>query len=112
MPGVNISPPPLSPQAMADLLCTIIVLCRGLDDGRKPFWAYICIKPSMAQAFREAREKGNFSLEDFGSIIEMGAGQDVPAEVMQRMESQYGVNHRFEEELLKAIAASKPQDAN
>ncbi|MDE3060614.1 MAG: hypothetical protein KGJ06_06345 [Pseudomonadota bacterium] len=109
---MRISPPPISPQALADLLCTIIVLCRGADADKKPFWAYLCIKPSMAQAFREARDSGSFDLEDYGSILESGNGHEVPPDVMLRMETQYGVNHHYEEELLKAAAAMKPQGAN
>lgn len=90
---------------MADLLCTIILLCRGTGTDGKPFWAYMCIKPSMAQAFKDARDMGTFRLEDYGTILELGEGEEVPAGIKQRMEREYGVNHGYEEELLKSIEA-------
>lgn len=103
MANVNITPPPLSTQSMADLLCTIMLLCRGMGTDGKPFWAYMCIKPSMAQAFKDAREKGRFNLEDYGTILEVGSGDEVPPEVRNRMERDYGVNHGFEDALLAGL---------
>jgi len=103
MANVHITPPPLSAQSMADLLCTVILLCRGVGTDKKPFWAYMCIKPSMAESFKEARNKGVFQLENYGTIIELGEGDEVPSEIKQRMERDYGVNHHFEEDLMAAI---------
>lgn len=111
MVNVQITPPPLSSLSMADLLCTIVMLCRGVDTNGKPFWAYMCIKPSMAQAFKEAREKGNFHLEDYGTILEMGEGEDVPPEMRQQMERDYGVNHHYQEDLLKVVEDILLKDA-
>jgi len=108
---VQITPPPLSPQSMADLLCTIMLLCYGTEEDGQPFWAYMCIKPSMAKSFKEARDFGPFNLEDFGTILEKGYGMDVPDEIRQRMERDYGVNHGYEDELLLAIESMKPQGA-
>lgn len=90
---------------MADLLCTLMVLCRGVNDKGKPFWAYMCIKPSMAKAFKEARERGNVDLEDYGTVLETGEGTDVPPDVRGRMERDYGANHDFERMLMEAIYA-------
>ena len=105
---VAITPPPLSSQSMADLLCTIMLLCRGnYQDGRS-FWAYFCIKPSMARAFKEARDHGQIHLEEYGTIIECGDGNDVPADIRERMEKEYGVNHRYEEQLFQALVALEP----
>ncbi len=89
---------------MADMLCTVMVLCKGKQDDGKPFWAYVCVKPSMAKSFKEARDKGAFNLEEFGTIIEHGNGSDVPADIRKRMERDYGVKHDYESQLLKAIA--------
>lgn len=100
---LQMTPPPLSSQSMADLLCTIMVLCQGQQNG-KPFWAYLCVKPSMAKAFKEARDKGAaFNLEEYGTIIEHGEGKDVPMDVRKRMERDYGVRHDYEEQLLQVI---------
>ena len=108
MAMVQITPPPLSSQSLADLLCTIMLLCYGTEEDGQPFWAYMCIKPSMAKSFKDARENGSFNLEDFGTILEKGYGMDVPLDIKQRMEHDYGVNHSYEDELLVAIESMKP----
>lgn len=106
---IHISPPPLSTQSMADLLSTIMLLCKGTRKNGKPFWAYMCIKPSMAKAFKDARDKGHFNLEDYGTVIESGDGHEVPPETRKRMERDYGVNHDYENQLLNAIEMLRMQ---
>lgn len=106
---VHITPPPLSSQSMTDLLCTIMLLCKGQNIHGQHFWAYMCIKPSMAEAFKKARDSGDFNLEDFGTIIECGVGEEVPEDVARRMERDYGVRHDFEQQLIDAIEAMKRQ---
>lgn len=103
MPQNKIPQSPISPNAMIDLLCTIMILCRGVDENDNPCWAYMCIKPSMAKPFKEARDKGLFDIEDYGAIIESGEGVEPPDEVKQRMEREYGMNHHYEDDLLKTI---------
>ena len=95
--------PPLSQNAMIDLLCTIMILCRGIGEGGNSCWAYMCIKPSMAKSFKEARESGPFDIEEYGAIIESGEGAEPPDEVKRRMEREYGMNHNYEDDLLRAI---------
>ena len=89
---------------MADLLCTIMMLCRGTQENGGPYWAYMCIKPSMAKAFKDARDSGSFVLEEFGTIIEWGEGDDVPTATRTRMERDFGANHNYEDQLLEAVA--------
>lgn len=100
---IRITPPPLSSQSMADLFCTITILCRGQDDNGMPFWAYMCVKPSMVASFRAALDGGEVHLEDFGTIIESGYGAYVPSEIAYRMEHDYGINHNYEDELLHVV---------
>ncbi len=100
------APLPLSQHSMADLLCTLIILCRGKDALGGSIWAYLCIKPSMASAFKEARERGGFDIADYGTIIESGDGEEPAANIKLRMERDYGVNHQFEQDLLDAVAAN------
>jgi hypothetical protein len=107
MGSIQTPPPPISKNALADLLCTIMVLCRGFGENGNPCWAYMCIKPSMAQSFKEARDKGIFDIEDYGAIIECGEGEDPPEEVKRRMEREYGMNHNYEDELLHAVEKIK-----
>ena len=104
---VHITPPPLSSQSVADLLCTIVLLCRGKDHYKRDFWAYMCIKPSMAESFKQACDTGRMSLSEYGTIIEAGEGTEVPSDIEERMRTEYGVRHDYEEQLLKAIDESK-----
>jgi len=108
---LHMSPPPISPQAMADLLCTIVILCRGKDKYDRDFWAYMCIKPSMADAFRQARDSGAFNITEFGTIIEAGEGTEPSDEVKRRMERDFGVRHDYEDQLLRAIEDSQRRHA-
>ena len=110
MTTVHMSPPPLSPQSMADLLCTIVLLCQGKNANGRPFWAYMAIKPSMAEAFKAVRDAGGFNLEDYGTIIEYGEGSAVPANIRTQMERDYGVKHDYEEQLLAAIREMKRKE--
>jgi len=91
---------------MADLLCTLIILCRGNNAENKPIWAYLCIKPSMAEAFKAARDSGGIDIGEYGTVLESGDGAEPPAVIKTRMERDYGVNHGFEDELLNAVAAN------
>jgi len=108
---VHITPPPISPQAMADLLCTIVLLCRGKDKYSRDFWAYMCIKPSMAEAFKQARDSGSMNLADYGTILEAGEGTEVPTDIQQRMERDYGVRQDYEDQLINAIKAAKRKNS-
>ena len=105
---VSKGPPPGAVQAatesqMLDLLCTIMVLCRGRTAKGKPFWAYMCIKPSKAKAFGEAKKSGNMNLLEYGSVIEAGEGDEPPQQVKERMEREFGMRHDNDEQLLQAI---------
>ena len=109
---VHLTPPPLSSQSMADLLCTIVLLCQGKDKYNRDFWAYMCIKPSMAESFKVARDSGDMVLGEYGTIIEAGEGIEVPADIQARMQRDYGVKHDYEEQLLNAIEATKRKNGN
>jgi hypothetical protein len=69
----------------------------------EPYWAYLAVKPSRAKAFRDAIRSGQLQLQDYGEIICWGEGEDVPAEMRQKMEQEHRVNHTLQEEIL-AIA--------
>lgn len=96
---------------MADLLCTIVLLCRGKDMYQRSFWAYMCIKPSMAEAFQKARTSGTFNLGEYGTILEAGEGTEVPKDIKERMSRDYDVKEDFEEQMQKSIA-ELPNDQN
>ena len=94
---------------MSDVLCTIMLLCQGTEETGQDFWAYVAVRPSMAKAFADARAKGAFELEDYGTIIEYGHGKDVPADVQARMALDYGVNNNYEDLLTDAVEHIKSQ---
>lgn len=100
---VIITPPPLSAQSIADLASTITVLCQGYNRQGRRFWAYMQLKPSMAEAFHEAQESGCFALEDYGTVIAFGEGEEVPVEIQRHMEREFGVNHHYEDDLSRAL---------
>lgn len=95
--------PSMSNQEINDLLYTIVLLCRGKDKFDRDFWAYLSIKPSKAEAFKQARESGSFCLADYGTILEAGEGTVVPEDVRKRMERDFGAKEDYEAQLLKAI---------
>lgn len=93
-PNVQSTPQPIH---------SIMILSRGKLVGGKPFWAYVCLKSNMAKAYAEARQRGNFDLEDYGTIIEWGEGENPPEEVQGRMKNNYGMCADYEQQLLRAI---------
>lgn len=107
MQGPQMRSPTRDPQPIADLLSTIMVLCQGKNDDGKPVWAYVCVRPSMAKAFHDARQSGGFNLADYSTIIESGEGETVPAHVQNMMERDYGARHDYEQLLLNAIEQIK-----
>lgn len=88
---------------MADLICTIMVLIKGRLDDVQPFWAYMCIKPSDAHRFHEARSRGALNLEEYGTVVEWGHGDHPPQDVIAQMQRQYGMREDFEQKLLDAM---------
>lgn len=87
----------------------MVLLVCGQDEYERNFWAYICVKPSMAEPFRQARESGTFNLGEFGTIIEAGEGSTPPTDIQERMERDYGVKPDYEEELLRSMYATRSQ---
>ncbi|MGE0754271.1 MAG: hypothetical protein AB7L92_03825 [Alphaproteobacteria bacterium] len=94
-------------QSISDLLSTIMVLCRGRDENGEPCWAYLCIKPSMAKAFHDARKLASMDIGDYGTIIESGRGEHVPEDVQKRMAHDYGARHDYEQQLAHAVEQIK-----
>lgn len=96
--------PTSNQDSFADLLSTVIVFVTGkLADEDVRYWAYLAMKPSMAKPFMEAQAKGNFQLEDFGTIIEWGKGNAPPEEVVERMRRDYAADPDYEQKLLEKL---------
>ena len=88
---------------LADLCATLMVLTQGTTQEGEAFWAYLCIKPSMAKSFAEARMRGGFMLEEYGTIIESGLGAAPPDNIRQKMQTQFGMRDDYEAILERVI---------
>lgn len=98
----NIPMPSADDLAKADQEVSIMVLVRGTLATSDPFWAYLAIPPSKYLPFKQAEAAGGYSMSDFGEVVEMDIGStEPPAEVKQKMERDYNVNHNFESDVRK-----------
>lgn len=88
---------------LVDLMSTIMLLCRGKLLSGAPFWAYLCLSAQKAKEFYEARERGAVELDDYGTVLEWGEGDDPPAAIKARMRDTYGMRDDFEDMLLKMV---------
>ena len=69
-----------------------VLLVRGEAPDGAPLYAYVGVRADRLKEFMEAQQSGTFYPEEFGVVIESGAG--IPsAEVRARMERDYGFNH-------------------
>ena len=95
--------PSESQDSFADLLSTIIIAVKGsLAEGGR-YWAYLAIKPSMVASFKEAQASGRFNLEEYGTILEWGKGDEPPEDVVERMQTNYAVDSEYEKKLLERL---------
>lgn len=79
-----------------------MVLAKGRQHSGKPFWAYMCVKSNMAKAFREAQQRGELQMEDYGTVLEWGEGDTPPSDVQDRMRRDFGMRADYEDMLIKA----------
>ena len=84
----------------ADEKLAVYALTQGYTKDNVPFWAYLAIPPSKYVAFKTAEQDGNFTLSDYGEVLAMGIGYNPPNDIMEKMETEFGVNHNFEEEII------------
>ena len=73
--------------------CVCILLVRGQDPEGEQLFAYVAVRADKLEAFMEAQQAGTFYPEDFGILVESGKGLP-SAEVQEKMEREYGFNHR------------------
>lgn len=86
----------------------ILVLVRGkLVDGRD-YYAYASIPESRYHAFKDAQAAGSYNLRYFGDVLMHGEGREPSHEVKRRVENEYGINHRFEEEFSEWVQQFTP----
>ena len=70
-----------------------ILLVRGENPDGGSIYAYVAVRADRLESFMEAQKSGMFYPEDYGVIIESGEGNP-SAEVMKKMEEEYGFNHQ------------------
>lgn len=71
-----------------------VLLVRGESPEGSPIYAYVAVRADKLEDFMEAQKSGMFYPEDFGVIIEAGEG-DPTDEIRERMERDYGFNHKM-----------------
>lgn len=69
-----------------------ILLLRGENTEGVKMYAYVAVRADKLEEFMEAQRKGVFYPEDFGIVIESGAGEP-PQEIREKMTKEYGFNH-------------------
>lgn len=98
-------PPTFSPSeyrdSFADALASVTLLVRGKKQEGGFYWAYIAMKPSMISQLQDARKRGMFDLDEYGTILESGDEEFPPQEIVVRMAEMYGLPIAKEMEILK-----------
>jgi hypothetical protein len=107
-----------SEQLLAEKTMCILLL-RGDDTNGGKIYAYVAIRADKLEDFMEAQKNGVFYPEEYGVIIESGAGEPSD-EVKKKMTSEYGFNHdsmvdipnpkKAQELTSELIKVSKPQE--
>lgn len=87
----------------------VIILVTGEDTDRQLQWAYVKIPAQKYVPFKKAEEKGNYSLNDFGTILKSGKGKAPSDAIKVEMQEKFGCEEDFESSLAQmmeeAIAA-------
>jgi len=66
-----------------------VFLVRGNDSTGCAAWYFLLVDPAKKTAFQRA-SAGELELNAYGRIIASGYGADPPAEVRERMKTEYG----------------------
>lgn len=72
-------------------VCMLLVRGEAPEGGQ--IYAYVAVRADKLEDFMRAQEEGMFHPDDYGVIVEAGEGEP-DAEVMKRMEEEYGFNHQ------------------
>jgi hypothetical protein len=66
-----------------------VFLVRGNDSTGRAAWYFVLVDPAKKAAFRKAFS-GQLQLNAYGRILASGYGADPPADVRERMKTEYG----------------------
>lgn len=95
----TVEAPTAEEMAIADEHFEIIALSTGKMSDNTPYWAYVAVDPSKYEAFATATPP--FDLEDYGTILRAGEGNEPPEDVKSIMEIQMGVDHNINDQIIE-----------
>lgn len=98
--------PPREVLEEADKDVEILMLVKGTKADGKKFWCYLMVLPSKLMDFKKAEIAGDYILEDYGRIVEMGEGDEPDEDTKQRMADEHGANPNLEQEVLDAVKSA------
>ncbi len=76
-----------------------LTLVKGVVNDQQ-FWAYVSIPLSKFEAFIAAEQAGNYTLTDYGNVLEYGLGtQKPPKSIKRKIEKTYGIDHDMVENM-------------
>ena len=88
----------------ADEDTAVIVLSQGILADGDSYYAYVAIEPSKYVEFKKAETSGKpYKLSDYGTIIKWERKAAPTNEVMDDMELRLGLDHQYEEKVVKAV---------
>ena len=88
----------------ADGKIGIVELCKGSRPDGTACFSYVSIIPSKYELFIEAQSKGlAIDLAEYGEILYMADGEEPDAKTRQMMEEKFGVEHDFEEQMIRLL---------
>jgi len=95
----TIKAPTTEEMSIADDNFEIIVLSTGKMDDNSPYWAYLSILPSRYESLKNAEPP--FDLEEYGTIIKAGEGEEPPEDVKKEMELEIGADHDINNQIIE-----------
>lgn len=67
-----------------------IFLVKGKDTTNRPAWYYVMVDKSKKDTFEHIEGKQSLNLNDYGTILHSGYGDEPPPEMKKKMEDEYG----------------------
>lgn len=81
----------------------IYFLSQGSLETGERYWAYILVPLDKVEPYQMASRTGDMDLQEFGTILQWGVGEEPPAETKAEMEKIYALQHNFSEKLVEEL---------
>jgi hypothetical protein len=96
--------PQQTTDSFSDAATAMLLLVKGQLKGGGTYWAYIAIAAGMLSAFNSAKSNGRmFDLEEYGTILEWGSGENPPAQTHAQMQAMYGASNVEEAAIMQKM---------